>query len=301
MDNCCFDSIPSELLRAAKPRRLIQYALADWAVIAAVWVAAWGAPLWLYPLWVVLLAGRFHALGVVLHDAVHIPVRGQSGTLRGVELLAGYPVGSTLKAMRYHHLRHHRDLGLAGDPYLKPWVGRSAVRHWLISFRYFLLTPLWVVRGLYGAIAFHVPGLRNSYGRWFLQDRSGDNLTSHAEVIACAREEHWQLLYYACVVALAAIWPLRLLEFYIVPLVLAGYLAGHRLLYEHVQEPNQDRSLEATEHSTRNHHLGSLGRMLVTPHNVGYHRVHHLHPQAALENLPRLDKWHQQNRPSYVQ
>ena len=32
-------------------------------MIAAVWLTAWRAPLWLYPLWVVLLAGRFHALG----------------------------------------------------------------------------------------------------------------------------------------------------------------------------------------------------------------------------------------------
>ena len=296
-----FDSIPSELLRAARPQRLILYALADWAVIAVVWLAAWRAPLWLYPLWVVLLAGRFHALGVVLHDAVHLPLRGKSGTLRLVELLAGYPVGSTLEAMRYHHLRHHRDLGLPGDPYLKPWVGRSAVRHWLISFRYFLLTPLWVVRGLYGTIAFHGPALRNSYGRWFLQDRSGEDLTNHAEVIACAREEHWQLLFYVCVGALAAIWPRWLLAFYIAPLVLAGYLAGQRLLYEHVQEPNRDCSLEATEHSARNHHLGWLGGMLLTPHNVGYHRVHHLHPQTALENLPRLHAWHRHNRPSYVQ
>jgi fatty acid desaturase len=120
-------------------------------------------------------------------------------------------------------------------------------------------------------------------------------------VIACAREEHWQLLFYVCVGALAAIWPRWLLAFYIAPLVLAGYLAGQRLLYEHVQEPNRDCSLEATEHSTRNHHLGWLGRMLLTPHNVGYHRVHHLHPQTALENLPRLHAWHRHNRPSYVQ
>jgi fatty acid desaturase len=294
-------AIPCELLSAARPRRLILYALADWALIAAVWLAAWRAPFWLYPLWAVLLAGRFHALGVVLHDAVHIPRRCKGRALRIVELLAGYPVGSTLEAMRYHHLRHHRDLGLPGDPYLKPWVGRSAMRHWLISLRYFLLTPLWVVRGLYGTIAFYVPSLRNSYGRLFLQDRSGGDLTSHTEVIACAWEEHWQLLFYVFVGALAAIWPRWLLAFYIAPLVLAGYLAGQRLLYEHVQEPNPDRSLQATERSTRNHHLGLLGRMLLTPHNVGYHRVHHLHPHAALENLPKLDEWHKQNRPSYVQ
>ncbi len=292
------DSIPHELLRSAQPGRLILYALADWTVIVALWLAAWRTPVWLYPLWLALLAGRFHALGVVLHDAVHIPQRGKSGPLRIVEALAGYPVGSTLEAMRYHHLRHHRDLGLSGDPYLKPWVGRSPVRHWLLSFRYFLLTPLWVARGLYGAIAFHVPALRNGYGRYFLQDRSGGDLTNHAEVIVCAREEHWQLLFFACVGALAAIWPRWLLAFYIAPLVLAGYLAGQRLLYEHVQEPSHDRGPEGIERATRNHHLGLVGRLLLTPHNVGYHVAHHLHPQAALENLPGLEKW--RNRTSQL-
>jgi hypothetical protein len=60
---------------------------------------------------------------------------------------------------------------------------------------------------LRGAITLQVPALRNSYVRWFLQDRWGEDLTHDAEAIACAREEHWQLLYYACVGALAAIWP----------------------------------------------------------------------------------------------
>lgn len=289
-------TIPSDLLRTARPRRLILYALGDWAIIALIWLAAWQAPWWLYPFWVILLAGRFHALGVVLHDAVHMPGRRKGMAVRVVELLAGYPVGSTLEAMRYHHLRHHRDLGLPGDPYLKSWVGRSVLRHWLISFRYFLLTPLWVVRGLYGTLAFYIPAMRNSYGRWFLQDRSGDDLRGQREVLACAREEHWQLLFYAAVTTLAIFWARQLLPFYIAPLVVAGYLAGQRLLYEHVQEPSRDRSMETIEHLTRNHHLGPLGRLLLTPHNVGYHRVHHLHPQAALESLPMLEEWYRHNK-----
>jgi fatty acid desaturase len=293
-------SIPKALLRGARPQRLLLYALADWTVIVAVWNLAARAPLWLYPLWVLLLVGRLHALGVVLHDAVHLPLPRKSAGVRLIVLLAGYPVATTLEAMRYHHLRHHRDVGLPGDPYLKPWVGRSAVRRWLLSFRYFLLTPLWVLRCLYGAIAFYIPALRNSYGRWFLQDRSGSDLTNQAEVINCAREEHWQLLFFVCVGALAALWPRWMLEYYFVPLVLTGYLAGYRLLHEHVQEPAHDRSVETVERSTRNHHLGLLGHLILAPHNVGYHLVHHLHPQAALENLPGLEQWHRQNRPTCV-
>jgi fatty acid desaturase len=300
-----FDSIPSgsvpkALLRTARPHRLLLYALSDWAVIAAVWLAAAHTPSWLYPLWVVLLVGRLHALGVVLHDAVHLPLRRKSLVMRVIELLAGYPVATTLDAMRYHHLRHHRDVGLPSDPYLKPWVGRSEIRYWIISFRYFLLTPLWIVRALYGTMAFYVPALRQSYGRLFLQDRSGCDLTNQSEVVSCAREEHGQLLFFICVGVFAAIWPRWMLAYYVVPLVLTGYLAGFRLLHEHVQEPAQDRSVESIQRSTRNRHLGKLSSIVLAPHNVGYHLEHHLHPQAALENLPRLSEWRRRNKPSYV-
>jgi fatty acid desaturase len=162
-----------------------------------------------------------------------------------------------------------------------------------MSLRYFLLAPLWVLRGVYGSIAAYVPSLRNSYGRLFLQDKSGEDLTNSQEVIDCAREDRWQTVFYACVGLLVAFHPHWMVAYYIVPLVIAGYFAGYRLLVEHVQEPNQDRSPETTVRSTRNHHLGWIGRLFLAPHNVGYHLVHHLHPQAALENLPKLHKWYE--------
>lgn len=288
-------AVPSELLNTAKPSRIILVALADWTAIAAIWLAAGRAPAWLYPIWIVLLAGRFHALGVLLHDAVHMPRGRKTLELRLIELLAGYPVGTTIDAMRYHHLRHHRDLGLSGDPYLKPWVGKSRIRFWLMSLRYFLLVPLWILRGLYGSVAAYVPSLRNSYGRLFLQDRSGQDLTGSAEVLTCAREDRWQKMFFVCVAVVAALYPRWVVSLYVVPLVIAGYLAGYRLLVEHSQEPNEDRSVQAILGSTHNHHLGFLGWLFFAPHKVGYHVVHHLHPQAALEYLPQLQKWYEGN------
>jgi hypothetical protein len=59
------------MLTAARPLRLIPYALANWAAIVALWFAAAHALAWPYPIWVLLLAGRFHALGVVLHDELY--------------------------------------------------------------------------------------------------------------------------------------------------------------------------------------------------------------------------------------
>lgn len=141
-------SVPQEMLAGARPTRLLALAVGDWAAIALLWLASARLPAearaWAYPFAVLLIAGRFHALGVVLHDVAHMPRGRKTFALRALEFLAGYPVGTTIDAMRYHHLRHHRDFGRSADPYLKAWVGRSRLRFWVMSLRYLLLVPLWI-------------------------------------------------------------------------------------------------------------------------------------------------------------
>src|SRR5205823_15006500 len=90
-----------------------------------------------------------------------MPPGQKSPTIRLIELLAGYPIGTTVEAMRYHHLTHHCDLGLHNDPYLKTCVGESRRRVWIMTLRYFLLVPLWVLRGATAADAGYLPGLRD--------------------------------------------------------------------------------------------------------------------------------------------
>ena len=295
-------NVPQSLLARTRPGRLIVLALGDWSAIAILWLAASRIPprelmwIWVYPLVVLLIAGRFHALGVLLHDAVHTPRSRKTSSLRALEFLAGYPIGTTLEAMRYHHLRHHQELGHPADPYLKAWVGSSRIRFWVMSLRYFLLVPLWILRAFYGVAAVYLPRLRNSYGRLFLQDRSDADLAESAEVLECAREDRWQALFFACVAALAVCqWRWVALN-YFVPLVFAGYLAGYRLLVEHAQARVTGRSgIRAVIDLTRNHHLGVSGKLLFAPHNVGYHLVHHLHPHAGLEKLPELQRWYEQS------
>ena len=288
-------SVPEELVQPANPPDLLWVALLDWAVIVGAMVLAQFAPRYWYPLWLALIAGRLHALGVVLHDVVHMPPAQKSWTIRAIEILAGYPIGTTVEAMRYHHLRHHRDLGLDNDPYLKTWVGESRLRFWIMSLRYFFLVPLWVLRGVLGAVAAYSSPLRGIYGRIFLQDRSGEDLTHSRELLGCAREDRWQTLFYAGVAALVVLRPGWMMAYYLLPLVLAGYLAGVRLLFEHVQQPSPERSRRTIVRFTRNHHLGWRGKLLLTPHNVGYHLVHHLHPQAAFRNLPKIQEWYERS------
>lgn len=291
--------VPRALIERATPARLIRYALTDWLVVAALWLAMSRSPPELYPLWALLVAGRLHSLGVILHDAIHLPLRSGAWGLRGVELLAGFPLASTLAAMRYHHLRHHRDNGMATDPYFKPGVEERPLLWWLIWLRHLLLLPHWTVRGPFGLLAWLVPGLRTPYARVFLQDRSGRNLERDPEVLACARAELGQVLFQTSVVVLGILAPSEVLYGYVIPAVIAGLLAGRRVLMEHRYVPAPDRRLETILRTTRDHGLGFFGALLLAPRNVGCHVVHHLHPQAGLHRLPMLRSWYLEHVPEY--
>jgi fatty acid desaturase len=75
----------------------------------------------------------------------------------------------------------------------------------------------------------------------------------------------------------------------------AGLLGGYRVLIEHNYTATMDRSISTIINTTRDHHLGHWGRLFLAPRNIGYHIVHHIHPQVALENLPALRQWYIDN------
>lgn len=294
-------SAPRELVVRPRGLQLLRFAVEEWAAIALLAWAALRAPLWAYPAIGLLLAGRYHALGVVLHDAAHLPLVGghKPLVLRAVEVLAGYPVASTIDAMRFHHLRHHRDSGMPSDPYFKAALQRSRAMRFVAWVRGLVLLPFWTVRAPFGALAAIVPPLRHGYARVFLQDRSGDpRLGAHPEVLRCAREDVGQCLFLAAAIALWTVAPRLVLLGYVLPSLAAGLLASYRLLWEHGYEPCVDRRIETLIASTRDHHTGLLGKLLLAPRNIGYHLVHHLHPQASLASLPALYAWYRRTYPA---
>lgn len=290
-------SVPSTLLGRANNNRLVRYTLEDWGWILLCWAAMWYGPTWLYPLWALLIAGRIHSFGVILHDAAHQSIRHKSWQIRFVEIFAGYPMASTLNAMRYHHIRHHRDSGMPTDPYFKPTVaGRPAI-FLLIWLRHLLLIPLWMIRGPYGLLALAFPRMRNSYARVFLQEKSGEDLTHQRELIDCCKAEFGQVLAHTALLMLALHDPQLVLFFYLIPALVAALLAGYRVLVEHNYNPVTDRRMETIMHTTVDHNLHPLGRLLFAPRNIGFHIVHHLHPQVALEHLPKLRAWYMAKHP----
>ncbi len=288
--------VPRELLEPATEAGLVRMALEEWAMIGAAWVAMAAAPWWLYPVVAVVVAGRLHALGVVLHDATHMPLRKKTAAIRVVEVLCGYPLASTLNAMRYHHLRHHRDSGMQTDPYYKTGP-QNVVWQTLNILRGLALPPFWSIRAVVGAIACLVPQLRNVYAHVFLQDRTSDDLRESPEVVECARAEWGQVAFQALVVALTVRFPAAVVWGYIVPVSMAGLLAARRVLIEHTYERVADRQIETIIGTTNDNYLGVFGALGLAPRNIGYHIVHHIHPQVRLGALPRLREWYSQKHP----
>lgn len=290
-------AVPRELLVKPTVGGLVRDALVDWAWLGVFWAAMAFAPTWSYPLWALLVAGRIHAFGVILHDAAHMPLRGKPPAVRLLEVLSGYPLAITLDAMRYHHIRHHRDSGMATDPYFKSGLeGRPHV--WMLQWlRGLLLMPFWTIRAPFGLLAVVIPALRVPYGRAFLQDKSGEDMRASREVLACAKAEAGQLIFQAGVIAALVVWTEPVLYGYVIPAAMSGLLASFRLLNEHAYVPTTDRRPETILATTQDHNLGWLGRLVVAPKNIGFHVVHHLHPQVSWRALPALRDWYRSQHP----
>lgn len=291
--------VPRELLVPSTIHELLGMAATDWALIGLAWVGMALAPWWTWPAWALIVTSRLHAFGVILHDAAHQPLHGKSAKLRLLEVMCGYPLATTLEAMRYHHLRHHRDNGMPSDPYFKRGVEDSWLLYGVNVLRGLILIPFWTVRPWVGLLAWAWPAARNVYGRVWLQDKSGQDLTESRDVLGCARAELGQLLFQLPLLALLVASPGPVLMAYGVPVVGSGVLAAWRLLVEHRYTPAEDRRIETILATTNDHHLGTWTAWLLAPRNIGYHVAHHLHPQVGIRHLPALRAWYQAHHPAY--
>jgi fatty acid desaturase len=281
------DLVPGASL--AEPRVLAFYAAFDWLVIATCWwvMALLSDSFVIYALGVLLIGGRLHALGVVLHDACHRPSRRKTPLLFVVEGLAGWPIGTTIDAMRYHHLRHHRASCMRSDPYRHPLALKGRWMGELLAVRGALLPLVWSLRAVCAPLALVLPGFRTPYARIFLQDRSGKDLRNDREVVRCARADLPQLAAHISAAFLVVRWQLPLVGYYLIPWMIAGVINARRVIREHEPHEVDDRAPATVWASTRTH-TAWLGKLFLYPHNIGFHQAHHLYPAIAFGQLPAV-------------
>ena len=151
-----------------------------------------------------------------------------------------------------------------------------------------ILAYWWTLRAVVAPFALLSGRLRNLYGRAFLQDRSGKDLSTSPEVVRCAREDLWQLCGQTLVLGTSFAAGLPVVELYLIPLLVAGVLNARRVIIEHTWHENFDRSRETVLATTLDHDLGPSLNALLYPHGIGWHRAHHIYPRASFAHLRRL-------------
>lgn len=269
------------------PARLLRFAVIDWAIILATWLAiASFDGVIVSVIGIVIVSTRLHALGALLHDACHSPIRSRAWPL--LEALAGWPIASTIVAMRYHHLRHHRHSGTPADPYRNTFIERGAWWRIILVLRGALLPLWWTARAVVAPLAHLSPKVRRFYARAFLQDRSGTDVTDSAEVFRCIRADYRQLAAQFLFTSIILYYDLPVVQYYLLPWVLAGISNAWRVLYEHTFSENPDSRRNTVDAATIDHNFGTIGNSLLIPHNLGCHRAHHLYPTASFVHLPQI-------------
>lgn len=268
---------------------LLLWAGADWLLIFTGWwmLSSFNNVLVIAAA-TLLIAGRLHALGVILHDACHRPSQPGSARWWLVDAVAGWPIASTTAAMRYHHLRHHRFSGTSQDPYKPPFAGTGPLTLALLSARGLLLPPWWALRAVVAPFALLWPAVRNAYGRAFLQDRSGRDLRNSKELLLCAYADLAQLTAHLVAALVVVRFDLPFVSHYLVPLLIAGVLNAHRVAVEHTNDEVCEATRSAVVATTRTNDAGWVGNWLLYPHNMGMHLAHHLQPGVSFVHLPKL-------------
>ncbi|MBC7714148.1 MAG: fatty acid desaturase [Rhizobacter sp.] len=292
--------VPSELLTGPDISRLYFDLVCDWIVVISSAYLMYVTPYWLYPLWAVIIAGRLHAFGVILHDLCHMNLNKKTLNIRILEIFSGYIIGKSANAMAYHHIRHHRDTLKDNDPYYninKKCIG--IVRFWLAMKKGLIFVPYWIMRTYFAPFALMFPDFRTTWARIFLQDVSGKNLSHDKEVITCAKEDipimlFQSLLFYLAVTRFDFLF---YCYYYVIPA--GGVFCIYRLLIEHEYNIVKDRSVYTMIESTFDHHTSVVEKIFVGPHNIGFHCVHHIHPSVGLHHLPKLRDWYLSNSLQY--
>jgi fatty acid desaturase len=224
-----------------------------------------------YPLLVMWIGARQHALAVLVHEGTHyLLFRNRRLNAVVSELLLAWPLFITTRAYRGSHFAHHRHVNTEKDPDLM----RKQNSEWEFP-------KTW--RALAILLLKDAVGL-NTYQQLL----EAADLSDPKEQQSRRFEPYgWaRVLYYAVVLAGVTyfrVWPLFLL-FWIVPLLTwLKMILRIRSIAEHFGIEN-----DHVYTRSRTTLPSRFERLFVAPRNINFHLDHHLYPSVPFFRLPRL-------------
>jgi fatty acid desaturase len=236
--------------------------------------------LWLWPLAILFIGTRQHALGILVHEGAHFLVsRNRWWNDFLSNWLAAYPLCYSTPGYRTFHLEHHRLLETPKDPErasidLYPWEWTYPMPRGRLLYLH--------TRDLLGLSI--VPF--SSLVRYLWQVPGG----ALGEVV---RVTLYHLGFFA--LAWLAGHPVAWLVLWYVPLLtVAPTCFRFRTAAEHsaLGPPEERYTLASVDvlRTTRTVRPGSLGAFLFAPFSISYHTEHHLFPSVPFFRLPALHR-----------
>jgi len=286
------ERVPDEVLRPLREvsdLHAVAAILFDYAVIATVIIACetwfrW----WRYPLAVIIIGARQQAMLILMHEAAHERLFRHRGVNDLVgEVLTAWPIFVSMRGFRDNHIAHHRFLNTKDDP---DWIRYKNPDSELYSeWRYPRPRRTVIKLLLLDLIGWN---WREQFRRGTRLSKPQDHRPERLKIEerpnpvklsrSWKRARRFLRLSVLVVLLLTGTWP-QFILYWVVPLFTSlkamtrlRQLTGHFAIYG-------GEGLRTTL-------CGPITGFLPSPHNIGYHTEHHLYPNVAWHNLPKLHR-----------
>ena len=265
--------IDREVLRALSVLEPWKTGLAivlDWGMIAvAIAVSIWADNWFVYFLAVCVIAGRQHALAVLIHDFAHYQFIKNKRLSEWIgDLFLAWPILITVNSYRITHMEHHFYTNTEKDPDYVPRLDMKSYKFpmklwFLVSY---LASYLVMIGTLVDVYSLHLRKMQNAQTRNYVWIRMG---------------------YYAAIglfIGMTGIWR-EFALYWVVPFVTVFFALSYvRGVAEHFS--GMDYSTLETGTRTVLPHWWE--RAFFSPHHVNFHTEHHVNPGVPFYNLPQL-------------
>lgn len=252
-------------LSQLKPYKSISAILFEWLVIFLILYVSQRVSIVWSILWIPLIATRMYALYSLVHEGVHYSItRNKRVNDIITKVFLSLPIFISLKNMRTAHFRHHKYLHTKEDP-----------EYQLLQYE-----------------EFEFPMKKSTFLKIVIMDISGINFCRYAFLKlkrgALPKPEVAEMLFYIFSIAIIystnniqaffLLWAIPYCTFF-------QTFNRIRAYTEHFNIPDSAKS------KTRSLVLSFPLNFLFTPHNLGFHSVHHLYPNVPFYHLKQLNSF----------
>jgi fatty acid desaturase len=257
----------------------------QWAVIALI-SGAWfllptdlGVWRWiLYPIAVICIASRQHAILILMHEAAHYRLS-KNRKLNDIasDIFCAFPLFISTELYRRRHLQHHQHTNTNKDPDWNAMMSHDDW-HWPKD----QIAAIWIflkdVTGLALHKSFYSLLLWSPLKKFFIKRPLN---FSSAEIFR---------FFAFYLMLLATLYAFNLwLGFFILWMVpsfsVLSFFVRYRTLAEHIMVESE-HELNKTRHVDPTF----FERIILAPLNVNYHLTHHLFPSVPFYNLPEMHR-----------